>query len=261
MGTLVGWEIDVSGSEPATGVPVQETSPGPWGFWATTGLGLAIVAVFFLVQIVTAIPYTTIMGDASPQEAAAALNASSVYVATSLLATGVLATLVILLFARLRKGIGVRDYLAIHLPGWRSLAMGLVVVIVAMVALEGVNSLLDREAPEWVVALYGNVDYPLLLALGLVVGAPLFEEAFFRGFLFAGWSRSRLGVTGTIVLTSALWAAMHMQYGAFEIAQIFLLGVILGYARHRSGSLIVPLAMHALVNLAAHLQMMYVSAV
>ena len=50
---------------------------------------------------------------------------------------------------------------------------------------------------------------------------------------------------------------MHVQYGIYEIVQIFVLGVVLGVARAHSGSLVVPLAMHALVNLMAHLQATY----
>ena len=126
-----------------------------------------------------------------------------------------------------------------------------------MALLEAMTVLLGREGPEFVVDLYANVRFPLLLALGTVIGAPLFEEVFFRGFLHAGWSRSRLGVPGTVLLTSLLWALMHIQYGIYEIAQIFALGVVLGVARVQSGSLVVPLAMHALVNLIAHIQAMY----
>ena len=41
-------------------------------------------------------------------------------------------------------------------------------------------------------------------ALAAVVVAPVTEELIFRGFLHRGWERSRLGVSGTIILTSVL---------------------------------------------------------
>ena len=81
------------------------------------------------------------------------------------------------------------------------------------------------------------------------MAAPLSEEYLFRGFLFAGWSRSKLGVTGTILLTSALWAAVHTQYDAYYVAAVFAFGVLAGIARHRTGSLWVPILIHAVVNL------------
>lgn len=242
---------DPSGGSPAT----------PWGFWATAGLGVAVVVAFVGIQSLTSIPFgVSIMAEnpgMSTAELAQRLNANSEYIATALIATGVLGTLVVLLCAWLRRAVALRDYMAFTTPGVRMLALWLVVTVVTIAMLEAVSLLLGREAPEFVVDLYANVRLPLLLALGTVVGAPLFEEAFFRGFLYAGWSQSRLGVRGTVLVTSLAWAFMHIQYGIYEIAQIFVLGVVLGIARAHSGSLVVPLAMHALVNLLAHLQMVY----
>jgi membrane protease YdiL (CAAX protease family) len=42
---------------------------------------------------------------------------------------------------------------------------------------------------------------------------------------------------------------MHYAYGPGTLALIAVDGVVLGLARHRSGSLWVPAAMHALGNL------------
>ena len=55
-----------------------------------------------------------------------------------------------------------------------------------------------------------------------MIVAPISEEIAFRGFLFRGLSASWLGVSGTLIATSAAWAAMHVQYDAFTLAQIFL---------------------------------------
>lgn len=236
----------------------------PWGFWATTGLGVAMVIAFFVIQSLVGIPFGIAMLAENPgmptAELSRMLNANAEYIAAALIATGTFGTLLVLACAWLRRGITVRDYVAITAPGGRMLALWLAATIVVVVLLEAVTVLLGREAPEFVADLYANVRFPLLLALGTVIGAPLFEEAFFRGFLHAGWSRSRLGVPGTVLLTSLVWALMHIQYGIYEIAQIFALGVVLGVARVHSGSLVVPLAMHALVNLIAHIQAMYMVA-
>ncbi len=76
----------------------------------------------------------------------------------------------------------------------------------------------------------------LTLGFALVVIAPPMEELLFRGFLFRGYAASRLGVTGAILLTSVIWASMHIQYDAFYIVQIVVLGcVFLGGLRWRSG--------------------------
>jgi membrane protease YdiL (CAAX protease family) len=87
--------------------------------------------------------------------------------------------------------------------------------------------------------------------MATVVFAPLFEEVFFRGFLFEGFRYSKLGPAGAIFVTSIVWAGFHMQYGLFQIASIFVLGIILGVVRYRTNSLWPPLAMHVFNNLLA----------
>jgi membrane protease YdiL (CAAX protease family) len=88
----------------------------------------------------------------------------------------------------------------------------------------------------------------------VVVGAPLVEETFFRGFLFRGLAASPLGGPATIVVTSLAWAAIHLQYDLYDMGTIFLLGLLLGAFRLITGSLWPPLLMHALVNLLATIQ-------
>ncbi len=253
----------MSDSEPAMsgGAPSGGSLPTPWGFWATAGLGVAVFVAFLVIQSVASIPFVLAGMVENPgmssADVALTLSTNSEYIAAALLATGTLGTLAVGSFAWLRRGIPVRDYLALSAPKGRALVLWIAVTVAAVALLQAATVLLGRDTPEFVVDLYANVRLPLLLAIGTVVGAPLFEEAFFRGFLFAGWSRSRLGVSGTILLTSFVWALMHIQYGIYEIAQIFLLGIVLAAARAHTGTLAVPLAMHAMVNLGAHMQMVY----
>jgi hypothetical protein len=88
----------------------------------------------------------------------------------------------------------------------------------------------------------------------LVLVAPLSEELFFRGFLFAGVLHSPLGSWGAVGLTSLAWAATHLQYDLYGMATVFAGGLLLGYARLRTGSIVPGLLMHALMNLLATLQ-------
>ena len=46
------------------------------------------------------------------------------------------------------------------------------------------------------------------------------------------------------------------QYDWFGIVQVFLIGLILAWARWRSGSVLLTIAMHALTNLWATLETM-----
>ena len=93
------------------------------------------------------------------------------------------------------------------------------------------------------------VDVMRVLAVGVL--GPIAEELLFRGFLFSRLLRTRLGVIGTVVVLAAVWAAMHVDYSAGVIALLFVAGVLLGTARFRTKSVIVPVLMHITWNLYA----------
>lgn len=231
----------------------------PWGLWATVGFGVVVFVVFLVLQALAIIPFLAdFTGDSNAVGQVVETNAE--YFSTAAIVSGFGCTVLILLVVRLRKGASIRDYLALRRPRWGVLLTWIAVAAVVVVMLDVVTVLLDREVvPEWWRDVHANAKAPLLLAFASVVAAPLFEEFFFRGFLFQGLVRSKLGATGTILVTSALWAAVHSQYGAYEIVQIFILGLVLGIARHRSDSLVVPLAIHAAINLGATIQVLVLS--
>jgi membrane protease YdiL (CAAX protease family) len=87
----------------------------------------------------------------------------------------------------------------------------------------------------------------LLLIAGCLV-APVIEEFSVRGFLYRGWSKSFLGPAGAILLSSALWTLLHVQYGWIDLAGVFLLGLLFGYWRYRSGSTWLTVIMHGSWN-------------
>jgi uncharacterized protein len=105
--------------------------------------------------------------------------------------------------------------------------------------------------PEFMREAYATAEPLWLFWIALVVAAPLFEEVFFRGFLFSGLESSALGPAGAIVVTGAVWAAIHFQYDAFDMTLILCLGLVLGVARLSTRSLLVPFVMHATMNLVA----------
>jgi hypothetical protein len=111
--------------------------------------------------------------------------------------------------------------------------------------------------PEVMLEAYRTSVWPILLWVAVVICAPWGEELFFRGFLFKGWLHSPLGGWGTIFLTSLIWAAIHLQYDLYGVATIFVGGLLLGYARLRSGSLYPSILMHTLMNVLAMGQTAY----
>jgi hypothetical protein len=48
---------------------------------------------------------------------------------------------------------------------------------------------------------------------------------------------------------SLLWALLHVQYAWVLMVQIFVIGLVLGWIRWRSGSTLLTIVLHVLVNL------------
>lgn len=95
-------------------------------------------------------------------------------------------------------------------------------------------------------------DAPLGLFLSMVVAAPLAEELIFRG---VGWRllSTAFSQPMRILLTSLPFAALHVgQYDALSVLAILLIGVSLGWARARTGSVAICIGGHAFSNLLAY---------
>jgi len=117
-------------------------------------------------------------------------------------------------------------------------------------------NLFNIESPQMMIDMYKTTDYPLIALLAVVIIAPIFEELIFRGFLFNGLQHSRLGVTGSIIVTSLLFVLIHAgQYDLSVLAMLIPLALMLGIARHRSGSIYLPIYLHFINNLVSSIEM------
>jgi membrane protease YdiL (CAAX protease family) len=71
------------------------------------------------------------------------------------------------------------------------------------------------------------------------------EEILFRGLIYGALER-RLRVSGAILVSSLLFALVHLQVVYF--IPIFCLGLVLGWARWKANSLGLPILIHVLNN-------------
>jgi len=94
----------------------------------------------------------------------------------------------------------------------------------------------------------GVLGSALLLFAGAVL-APYAEEVLFRGALFSHLARVS-SPWGTILASAALFGAMHVHHGVSVVGPL-VMGVVLGWARARTGGLLVPIALHATFNAAS----------
>ena len=238
-----------------------------WGFWTTLALTILVFIVFSVLQSLILVGYMFVNDSLSISDAFSsdstidlesllvnyALNGDAISV--SEIPAAIAGIALIALFVFMRKSLSFKKYLDLYKPSLKHLFLFLGLMFLAMMLMEGVNVWLDRPTPEFMTKLYSSTKNLPLLWIAVGVAAPIFEEILFRGFFFEGLRHSTFGTTGAILLTSATWAIIHMQYGWFEIVSIFFIGILLAIAKLKSKSLYVPIAMHMLMNLTASLGM------
>lgn len=91
----------------------------------------------------------------------------------------------------------------------------------------------------------------LLFVLGAVALGPLSEELLFRGLLLP-WLERLYTARTALFLSAGLFAVQHLAYGP-GVLSIAAIGLVLGWARQRTGGLSAPLFIHTLYNGAATL--------
>jgi membrane protease YdiL (CAAX protease family) len=232
----------------STAVLYSEDVPGrPWGLAATFGLSVVIWYTLKLLQVTLGFGMA---GALAMLHVAPEANTPALHFGIITCITTVLCGALVIAAAGLRDGLEPREYLRLFAPSGKDLLHWLAVAALIVAMTDLVIYLVKGELlpAEWI-AIYRSVQSPLLFWIALVIATPIFEELFFRGFVFAGILASPLGRVGAVLITALLWAWAHQELDPLEFAIAFLIGVTLGVARLRTQSLYVPIAIHMLYNL------------
>jgi membrane protease YdiL (CAAX protease family) len=245
-----------------------------WGPWATAGFGALVLVISFFVQVVVAVGFALVWtfsavsgpgglpdyGDLAGSIMDAFTAHEGFVVAIATIASGIVCLAFIVLIVKVRRGLSVSEYLAYRSMNVKTglIAVG---VLVAFLAASGLFNTYTHvtEGSDFVTQVFDTSYSPWLLGVAVVVVAPFFEESLVRGMLYEGFRRSRLGVAGAIIITSAVWSVLHLQYGWYEIGSIFVLGLVLGVVRYKTNTLWSTILMHALFNLSAILLVAFVT--
>jgi membrane protease YdiL (CAAX protease family) len=89
----------------------------------------------------------------------------------------------------------------------------------------------------------------IIRAMAIGIAGPVAEEFVFRGVLYFRLKNTPLKENGTILVLAAVWAVIHYRYDWLVILFIFADGIILGFARKHTKSVLPPCVMHSLGNL------------
>ena len=234
--------------------PIPAPHPPPWGIWAT--LGWAVIAMLAS----SVVGFAAVLAVRPTLDAnAAELLKDGFLLSISTLGSAVAMIAVLAPLANAAKW-PVSEYLGLVKPRGLDAVVSFAVLIVFLLGFDGLTYLLGRDIVtpfqvDTYVSARASGTLPLLW-LALVIGAPVGEELLFRGFLFRSWVASQRSALPGILVISALFAIIHQQYDWFGVLQIFLIGLILAWARWVSGSTLLTMAMHALINLWATFETM-----
>ena len=125
--------------------------------------------------------------------------------------------------------------------GWSYPVIGTIGTLVLSVAVSQLG--IEPQGVKHVVkGLPGNVLVGLAL---LAVLAPLVEELVFRGLLY-GWIAGRWGTTPAWLVSSLAFAAAH--YEPAHVVLVLPLGLLFGWLRRRTDSLLPSLCAHIFNN-------------
>ena len=237
----------------------DETNAKPWGFWTTLGFSAIIFALFSALQILIATAFVSHAKAQHPEldleVYANSLSSNGFCIAIMVVVSGLICTPLTLLFTNLRKNISVKNYIGFKEPLKGEWVQWPLILAAFLFLSDGISLLLHHPiVPPFMVDAYKTASSLPVLLFAIVVVAPIFEEIFFRGFLFQGIRYSRLGPMGAVGITSLLWAVIHLQYDIYGITTVFALGLLFGIARLKTDSIHLLMVMHSLTSLVASME-------
>ena len=225
---------------------------------ATAGVIAAGQCVPILAFAVFGSPAPHVTPDASQTNAAFPLSdAATAWLLVASQAALALLTIEVAALHRARP----QDNLHLDRPegGWRAIVFALLLMLPLSLA---INALSYAISPQGYIA-----DYQQFKAMaqsstfwgsfiGIAVGAPIWEEFLFRGFLLGPLSAA-FGFWPAALLVSGAWTLLHFGYSLAGLLEVFLVGLYFAWLLRRTGSLWVPIACHAGYNAAMFMTLRY----
>jgi len=234
--------------------------PAPrWGPAATLVWTAFLLALFYALQILF---FGIILGASMPpgrtpgESEIARMAGNGDFIAAAIFVVDPLCLLALLGIVKARPGATFADSLAVVPPpvGWYRTWIPMVVAFA--MASDMLTWLLGKPiVPEFMQVAWASAE-KVSFTLAVAAVAPVTEELIFRGFLISGLRPTRLGASGAVLVSSLAWALIHGQYDFYGMATIFALGVLLGTARMKTGSVVVPIALHGFSNIISTIETM-----
>ena len=232
--------------EAADNAGSEEQGP-PWPFWGSLGWMFALTGLLVAAQVLAVVVQFVFRSASSAMTGSRTVPSFEMDATTLCLSQGAAVLAVVPAawwLAHLARTGRTPGYLAFRPFRWRPFLGGLGGVVVVGLF----SGFVVTEENDVMMQIFRDAGSPPLLWFTVSVLAPIAEEVVFRGFVFEGLARGRGGAVTASLFTSLVWSLIHLQYSWREMSVIFLLGLVLGWVRHRSGSVWACMALHAVNN-------------
>jgi membrane protease YdiL (CAAX protease family) len=165
--------------------------------------------------------------------------------------------LLVLVFLRVVRGHDLGDLFGLRHMSWKAALKAAAFAIVPALILTMATSFASQEmlktvwpdmGPQEAVKMFqgsGSFAVKVMLIIAAVISAPLVEEVIFRGFFYPVFKRYTDAWFAAPV-NALLFALVHQHLGSF--VPLFVLALTLVVAYEVTGSLLVPIFMHAIFN-------------
>lgn len=221
---------------------VDEPVLTPWRPWEAIPVALAALSVSILVLVILG---ALGVGPGGPAIVISALAMEAAFVGFSVLWVS-LRQRQALTALGLRSSRAARD---LAIGAWFGAGLFALTVFAVAPLLSWVWTLVAGEPPpaieQPVIPENPTTSQAILGAVAVVIGAPLGEEVFFRGFLH-GSLRGRMGFLAAAGISSLAFAVFHVS--PFLILLMVFVGFALAWLFERRGSLLATIGAHAMFN-------------
>jgi membrane protease YdiL (CAAX protease family) len=160
-------------------------------------------------------------------------------------------TIVILLLGARYTGLSGREIFPMKGFHWTVVPAALISLVALQFYMNEITYNIDRVLPPpgWFLELFNRIfesDFGIWGGIiRVILIAPVVEEMIFRGVIFSGFRRN-YSPFWAIFLSALLFALFHLN--PWQLGPTFLLGLLLGYVRLKTGSLLASIFTHALHN-------------
>jgi membrane protease YdiL (CAAX protease family) len=217
----------------------------PWGILATIGWLLAAFAI-------SAVVASAVFGIWAASQARPPASAYDGVVIAFGTFVSIPVQIAVFAFAARTRGWPPALYLGLVMPRRGEIIVAAICVVALALTFDAVLWLSGRDlVPAFQIEAWrsaADAGWLTAMIVAIVVVAPIGEEVAFRGFLFRGLARPGWEMYA-IAAIALVWALLHIQYDWLGMAQIFVAGLVLGWFRWVTGSTLLTIGMHMLINM------------